>query len=291
MTASKIKYIIISPVRDEEANLALTIESVLGQTVLPTEWVIVNDGSTDRTAEIAETYAERHSWIKVCHRQDRGRRKAGGGVVDAFNDGYQRLQSCDWDFIVKLDGDLSFAATYFQSCFEAFQKDSGLGITGGSIYNVIEGRAYLENCPAFHVRGATKIYRRACWDAIGGFWPAPGWDTMDEVKAQMLGWSTLTLSGLQVMHHRPTGAADGTWGSGFKNGRANYICGYHPLFMILKCLRRLTKKPYLIQSASLLCGFITGYLTGVPQVSDRATIRYLRRQQLNKLMGRKTIWH
>lgn len=290
MQFDNLKYVIISPVRDEEVNLARTIESVIGQSVRPYEWVIVNDGSTDKTGEIADSYASKYDWIKVCHRTNRGYRKAGGGVVDAFNDGYRSLSSNDWDFIVKLDGDLSFDPEYFRSCFHAFEQEEKLGITGGTIYNVINGIAIPEVCTAFHVRGATKIYRRACWDAIGGFWPAPGWDTMDEVKAQMLGWSTRTLSDLQVLHHRPTGKNDGTWGAGFKNGRANYICGYHPLFMILKCVKRLKEKPYIIQSAALFWGFTSGYLQKVPQVDDRMTISYLRRQQLGRLTGGTSLW-
>jgi len=284
------KYVIISPVRNEEKNLERTIESVAAQVTRPCEWIIVDDGSVDRTGEIANKYARQHSWIKVCNRSDRGFRKAGGGVVEAFNDGYRMLVTTDWEFIVKLDGDLSFAPDYFESCFRAFRQDPTLGIAGGTIYDVIDGRPCLASSPTFHVRGATKIYRRECWDAIGGFWPAPGWDTLDEVKAQMLGWSTRTLPDLQVLHHRPTGKDDGTWGSGFKNGRANYICGYHPLFMVLKCGRRVAMKPYLIQSLSLFCGFISGYLKRIPQVDDRATIKYLRRQQLARLMGRETIW-
>lgn len=290
MSSTPVKYVIISPVRDEEANLQRTIESVIGQSIRPWEWIIVDDGSTDETGAIADRYGRQYYWIRVCRRDNRGFRKAGGGVVDAFNDGYRILSSKDWDYIVKLDGDLSFNPEYFQSCFSAFELDKRLGITGGTIYNIIDGEACRENCPTFHVRGATKIYRRACWDAIGGFWPAPGWDTMDEVKAQMLGWSTCTLANLQVLHHRPTGKNDGTWGAGFKNGRANYICGYHPLFMFLKCVRRISAKPYLVQSASLFCGFISGYFLGIRQVDDPTTISYLRRQQLRRLMGRDTIW-
>lgn len=290
MSSNAIRYVIISPVRDEQDNLARTIESVIHQTIRPCEWVIVDDGSSDNTATIAESYVRQQEWIRLCRRENRGFRKAGGGVVDAFNDGYSTLRSNDWQFIVKLDGDLSFSPDYFESCFRAFEAEQKLGITGGTIYNVIHGQACREACPAFHVRGATKIYRRACWDAIGGFWPAPGWDTMDEVKAQMLGWSTRTLPDLQVLHHRPTGKNDGTWGAGFKNGRANYICGYHPLFMFLKCLKRIPEKPYLIQAAALFCGFMSGYLKGIRQVDDRATIKYLRRQQLGRLLGGETIW-
>ena len=122
MSPNTVKYVIISPVRDEEANLARTIESVISQSVRPCEWIIVNDGSTDRTAAIADSYAGQHDWIRVCHRDNRGFRKAGGGVVDAFNDGYRSLRSNDWDFVVKLDGDLSFNPEYFQSCFRAFAE-------------------------------------------------------------------------------------------------------------------------------------------------------------------------
>ena len=290
MSPSAVKYVIISPVRDEECNLARTIESVISQSVRPCEWMIVNDGSTDGTGAIADSYARQHDWIRVCHRDNRGFRKSGGGVVDAFNDGYRDLRTRDWDFIVKLDGDLSFCPEYFQSCFRAFEEEKTLGIAGGTIYNVINGKAYPELCPAFHVRGATKIYRRTCWDAIGGFWPAPGWDTMDEVKAQRLGWVTRTLPDLQIFHHRPTGKNDGIWGAGFKNGRANYICGYHPLFMLLKCIRHLPKKPYLIESLALSSGFVSGYLKRIPRVDDGATIKYLRRQQVSRLLGGATIW-
>jgi glycosyltransferase involved in cell wall biosynthesis len=142
MSNNAVKYVIISPVRDEEANLARTIEAVIGQSLQPSEWIIVDDGSTDRTAEIADSYARQHDWIRVCRRDNRGFRQAGGGVVDAFNDGYANLRANDWEFIVKLDGDLSFSPDYFQSCFRAFQEEKALGIAGGTIYNVINGQEH-----------------------------------------------------------------------------------------------------------------------------------------------------
>ncbi len=290
MNLSQTNYVVVSPVRDEEAYIRFTLDCMVRQTILPKEWVIVNDGSTDRTGSIIDEYARQYSWIRVVHRVNRGFRKAGGGVVDAFNEGYQTIQSSDWDFVVKLDGDLSFQPDYFEKCFANFASDPRLGVGGGVICNVVNGIEELEKCPAFHVRGATKIYRRGCWDAIGGFWPAPGWDTMDEVKASMLGWTTKSFPDLHILHHRYTGTAEGLWAGLVKNGRANYICGYHPLFMVSKCVLRLVQKPYLIGSAALFYGFITGYLKKVPQVDDPETISYLRRQQLSRLWGRETIW-
>ena len=284
------KYVVITPVRDEEAYLRFTFESMIAQTVRPAEWIVVNDGSTDGTAAIIDAYAAQHSWIRPVHRGNRGFRRAGGGVVEAFNDGWSALHTDDWDFIVKMDGDLTFEPAYFENCLAKFHNDPRLGIGGGVICYIENGRKRFEACPEFHVRGATKIYRRECWDAIGGFLPAAGWDTMDEVKANMLGWGTRSFPELHLQHHRYTGTAEGIWDGLVKNGRANYICGYHPLFMLAKCLRRLPQKPYLLGSLALLYGFTTGYLKRIPQASDMPTIDFLRRQQLSRLCGRQTIW-
>jgi biofilm PGA synthesis N-glycosyltransferase PgaC len=290
MSAWIPNYVIITPVRDEEDHLRTTIECMIQQEIRPQEWVIVNDGSTDGTAGIIDEYAGRYPWIHGLHRKNRGFRKSGGGVVEAFNEGYNALVSSDWDYLVKFDGDLSFEPDYFKRCLDNFAREPKLGVGGGVIWNLVEGERQKEECPAFHVRGATKIYRRDCWEAIGGFWPAPGWDTMDEVKANMLGWNSRTFDELCLTHHRVTGAADGLWKNLVKNGRANYICGYHPLFMLGKCAKRLLQPPFLVGSAGLFYGFITGYFKRIPQVDDRAAIAYLRRQQLNRLRGAESIW-
>jgi glycosyltransferase involved in cell wall biosynthesis len=254
------------------------------------EWVIVNDGSKDGTAKIMDEYASHYPWIRAVHREDRGFRKSGGGVVDAFNDGYGVLRFQDWQFIVKLDGDLTFESDYFEKCFDEFERDPKLGVGGGVICYVVNGVKAFEEAPAFHVRGATKIYRKECWKGIGSFWPAPGWDTLDEVKANRLGWSTRSFRNLHLLHHRETGSADGLWPTLVKYGRANYICGYHPLFMLSKCVARLIQRPYILGSIGLMYGFVTGYLKRIPQVDDPATIAYLRREQISRLWGRETIW-
>ncbi|MGB7073225.1 MAG: glycosyltransferase family A protein, partial [Candidatus Sulfotelmatobacter sp.] len=158
------QYVIVTPIRDEERFIEATIASVQGQTLRPAQWVIVDDGSTDGTAEIIDRYAAQVPWIRVVHRVNRGFRKAGGGVMEAFYDGYNALDCDNWDFIVKLDGDLSLSKDYFERCFEHFERDPKLGIGGGDIYHELGGVQKLEANPKFHVRGATKIYRRACWE-------------------------------------------------------------------------------------------------------------------------------
>ena len=284
------RYVIITPVRDEEQHVEATIESVSGQTVRPAEWVIVDDGSSDRTGVIIDHYAAQFPWIRVIHRPNRGFRKPGGGVVGAFYAGYNSLRCEEWDFIVKLDGDVSFSADYFQKCFEQFRKQSDLGIGGGEIYYDFGSELKLEACPKFHVRGATKIYRKACWEAIGGLMPAAGWDTIDEVKANMLGWETRSFKDLRLIHHRLTGAADGFLRDRVKYGSVCYTCGYHPLFVLARCVYRLVRKPYVIGSLAMLFGFLKGYFTNTPHVNDKRLIRYLREQQLRRLFGLKTVW-
>jgi glycosyltransferase involved in cell wall biosynthesis len=262
------------------------------QTILPVLWVIVDDGSADNTPAILARARAQYPWIVVVQRRDRGFRKSGSGVVEAFYDGYALLENREWDFLVKLDGDLSFAADYFECCFGEFQANSRLGIGGGAVCFLEHGQPKVEvpNDPVFHVRGATKIYRRACWERIAPLVSAPGWDTVDEVKANMHGWQTRTFRNLRVVQHKPTGSADGVWLNWFKNGMANYVTGYHPLFMGAKCVKRAFSHPPLVAGLALGAGFCSGYLHRMPRVPDAAAIQYLRRQQLRRLLLQRSLY-
>ena len=284
------KYVIVTPARNEARFIETTIRSVTCQTIQPAEWVIVDDGSTDETAAIVDRYAGQRSWIRMVRRPDRGCRKPGGGVVDAFYDGFNALKRNDWDFIVKLDADLSFAADYFERCLERFGREPQLGIGGGDIYHEVAGAQTLEKNPRFHVRGATKIYRRACWEAIGGLFPASGWDTIDELKANMLGWKTSSFKEIRVLHHRLTGSSESLLRDRAKHGVACYVSGYHSLFVAASCLRRLFQKPYIVGSFAMLYGFLKASVTRAPRVNDARLVDYVRTQQLRRLCGLETIW-
>jgi len=284
------KYVVITPVRDEEAFLRKTVDSIINQTVRPAEYVLVNDGSSDRTGEIVDQYCLEHSWIRAVHRTDRGYRKWGGGIIEAFYAGFNALTVKDWDFMCKLDGDLSFEPDYFASAIRKFEENPKIGIGGGVLYHYLNGQKILENHPQFHVRGGVKIYRRRCWDDLGGLWVGSGSDTVDEVKANMLGWTTMSFFDLHMIHHRPTGASWGRWGGIVKDGRIDYVYGSHPLFLIAKVLVRLFRRPYLVGSVALAYGYIAAFFHRCPRVDDPQLIKYLRGQQLARLMGQKTIW-
>lgn len=285
-------YVVITPVRDEVKYVHRTIESMAAQSIRAAEWIIVDDGSTDGTSRILEEAASRYEWITVVQRPDRGKRVSGGGVVEAFNEGYSRLSGQSWDFLVKLDGDLSFDKEYFSECFRKFAEDPRLGVGGGAVYVGDGSELQVESPgdPPFHVRGATKIYSRECWQEISPLVIAPGWDTIDEVKANMKGWRTRTFPDLRVVQHKPTGTADGTWLNAFKNGRANYVTGYDPLFMLAKCFKRAFTSPPLVCAVAMTAGFCSGYLKRLPQVQDAGAIHYLRQQQRRRLLLRRSIY-
>ena len=285
----KKQYVVISPVRDEEHYLTKTLESVINQTIRPAEWIIVDDGSKDNTGKIVDEYATRYPWIIAIHRADRGHRQAGAGVMEAFHAGYEKLRSDNWEYIVKLDGDVGLDMDYFERCFERFDQDSRLGICGGVMYSREEnGELKLDSQPLTHVRGAIKLYRRPCWTAIGGLINSPGWDTVDEAHANMLGWRTRSFPDAKVVHYRPTGAAAGAWKDNTKNGRADYVSGYHPLFVVAKCLKRLFRKPYVLKSLAHAYGYFSSYASHVQRIKNRELVSYVRAQQVKRLLFMKT---
>jgi poly-beta-1,6-N-acetyl-D-glucosamine synthase len=289
MTIPQVNYSILTPTRDEEKFLANTIECVVRQSIQPAEWIIINDGSRDNTGKIIDDYARKYSWIRALHRPDRGFRTTGGGV-EAFLDGLKLLQTQDWEFLVNLDGDVTFEPDYFATCFDRFRQNSRLGIAGGTIYNKIGDDLVLEKCASFHVRGATKIYRRECWEAVGGLVRGLGWDTVDEVTANMKGWTTETFADLHLTHHRVTGSSWGKWQGTVKDGKADFLVGYHPLFFAGKCAKRILKRPYLLQAIGLGYGFLRCYVDGTARVVDQKVLQFVRQQQLRRLFGQESIW-
>jgi poly-beta-1,6-N-acetyl-D-glucosamine synthase len=293
-----IPFVVITPVRNEEQYLEKTLRSMVQQTMRPAQWIVVNDGSTDGTAEIIDRYCSLHSWITAVHLKDarrdevavRGMRACLAKEIQAFYKGLERLNVSEWEYLAKVDGDVGFESNYFEQCLLELEADATLGIGGGMIWNVVGDQIHPEPTPLSHVRGATKIYKRSCWDAIGGVIQGAAWDTLDEVKANMLGWKTRTFSHQKVIHYRFTGAANGSWRNAVKNGTWSFVAGYHPLYMIARCLRQLFRTPYLLGSVGLLVGYLRGYLGKIPKVPDHELITYLRKQQVRRLVLRSNIW-
>lgn len=283
-----MKYAIVTPVKNEESFIEKTILSVMNQKQPPAIWIVVNDGSTDRTKEILDRYAANVPWIEPLHLDgERPREPGGEGVVGVA---LRRLRLTDYDFVVRMDADLSFDETYFDSIFKRFRANPKLGIASG-VCVVREGQRLVEEThPRFHTRGPLKTYRVACLSEIGGLEPCLGWDTIDEIRAQMLGWETRSFPELRVEHLRKTQTAMGAKRGFFNLGFASYYCGYHPLYLLLRSAKACARPPYVVGGLSMLRGYLGGYWRGAPQVADRALIGFVRRHQIRRLLGLSTVW-
>lgn len=279
-----MRYVVISPVKNEAEFIELTIDSIIHQVVRPAAWVIVNDGSQDETETIVRKYAEDYAWIKLVNRPGSAVRKRGKGVVEAFYAGYEMVVE-EWDFIVKLDGDVSFEPDYFESLLREFAADPRLGIAGGALYEKPDGKTWILNTVEDHVRGATKIYRRACFEAIGGLTPSMGWDGIDEWKALAAGWKVRSFLNRKFMHYRYTGAATGYLKSFYEQGYGAYRMGYHPLYITARGLRRMCDRPYVVSGLAMIWAYFVAWLRREELLASPSVVHFIRSTQVKKLAG------
>ncbi|HSZ63749.1 MAG TPA: glycosyltransferase family 2 protein [Terriglobales bacterium] len=283
---NNLRYVLISPSRNEARFIEETLKSVVAQTVLPLKWVIVNDGSTDATGEIAAKYAERYSWIEVVNRPVRKERHFAA-KVHAFNAGLERVKGLQYDIIGNLDADVSLDADHFEFLLSKFGQDSRLGVAGtvftepsgyNSATDSFEGQTY--------VSGQCQIFRRQCFEEIGGYVPSKvgGIDWMAVMTARMIGWNTRSFREKSFLHHRPLGTADrGIVASNFAYGKKDYILGGHPLWQIIRCMYRVPKRPYVVLGSALFAGYLTAFLTRMERPVSPELMRFHRAEQMQKL--------
>lgn len=277
------RYAIITPARDEEDTIAMTLDSIVSQTIPPSRWIIVDDGSTDRTHEIVARYAERYPWIHLVRRVNPGTYRLGGGVVEAFYEGLGHLDMDTVEFICKLDADLILKVDHFEQLLVRAANDARLGIISGVTYFTREGRRVVESVPAHHAIGAARMWRIACFREIEGLVPALGWDALDEMRAQMHGWVSRSYPELEILHLRPMSSKQGWYKGRYKNGLTDYLLGYHPLFEVARCSYRMIHRPYLVGGLLILLGYIRAAIRSEKQITTPEERRFLQKQQLSRL--------
>jgi biofilm PGA synthesis N-glycosyltransferase PgaC len=281
-------YIAITPARDEERLLPRLLAAMVAQTQPPARWIVIDDGSIDRTGEILDRAAHHHLWIQPQHLPRGGARAPGdGSVIMRF------LPRDVWeghDAILRLDADLTFDPDFAESLLAELEKDPRLGIAGPTLYEKRGSRWREVPAPSFHTSGAAKLYSSACFAAIGGLETGLGWDTIDEVRAMMLGFRTRSFRHIRARHHRPHGGSAGLWRGRKAAGRAAYNIGYSPLFVAARALRLGLKWPPLVGGAGLMIGYLEGALQGSPRPVSPALVRFVRRQQLRRLLWMESVW-
>lgn len=277
------RLVIISPCRDEAQYVQLTLDSVVKQTYRPHLWIIVDDGSRDRTAEIVERYVKEYPWIKLVRRERGGSRQLGPGVVNAFNVGWASLGTEPFDVIAKLDCDLEFGAETFAAIMKYFDNPQ-VGMASGTTVLLLQGKLVPDRHADYHVPGPAKFYRRECFQDIGGLQCVYGWDVIDETDARRHGWLTLHDPQIIILHHRPQGGASGVIRGRVIWGRCAYVIGSHPIFAIARGIYRMAERPWLVGGIAFLWGFFSSYFqSDLQRITDLGLIRYLRREQLHRL--------
>ena len=280
-----LAYVLITAARNEEAFLEKTIQSVIAQTILPKKWVIVSDGSTDRTDEIVQSHARERDWIEFIRMPER-RERHFAGKAQAFNTGYERVRGLEYDVIGNLDADISFGEDYFEYLLDKFEKMQGLGVAGT---HYIEGDLHSfqdSYINVHHVNGQCQLFRRQCFEQIGGYTPikAGGIDWVAVTTARMKGWKTYSFGDRTYLHHRGMGTANSnTIKARFHYGKKDYLFGGHPLWQLFRGAYQMTKKPYIIGGLCLLLGYFWTWITGVRRPISEDLIKFNRQEQMQRL--------
>ena len=281
-----MKYVLITPARNESAFIGRTLQAVVAQTQRPERWVIVDDGSTDRTAEIVEDYAKQHPWIELVRRPQRADRSFAG-KAHAVSAGLERVRGVPFQVMGNLDADVSFEPDYMAFVMGKFADDARLGVAGtpftevggyDSVRDSFEGQNY--------VAGPCQLFRHQCWQEIGGYVAnkAGGVDWIAVMTARMKGWKVKAYSEKRFHHHRAMGTAQRSQlASMFSYGEKDYYLGGSPLWQLFRCTYRMAKRPFIVGGLALLGGYFSAWLRRMPRAVSPELMRFHRADQMNKL--------
>lgn len=281
-----MKIVIITPTRNEEKYIRTTIECMIKQTVLPIKWVIVNDGSTDKTGDIIQQFIERYPFIEYVSLADRGYRRPGKGVVETFYEGYKKVEAFDFDIVAKFDADLEFPPDTLEKICQAFKNDHLLGIAGGTQYEQSNNHGpFIKIYTAEgYVCGTNKFYKKNCFEDIGGLIRRAGWDGVDNIRANMKGWETGEVKSITIYHLKSTGTAheEGVKKACEKYGDISYYMGGYFWYFILRVFGRS------IESKNPKVGFfmLKGYLNSLVKNVNREPKEFrdfLKKKQLQQI--------
>jgi poly-beta-1,6-N-acetyl-D-glucosamine synthase len=281
-------YVLITPARNEAASLEKTIKAMISQTILPKKWVIVSDGSTDRTDEIASRYAAEYDFLQFIRVKPNDIRNFAS-KVRAIRAGFEQLEGIEYEFFGNLDADVSFEPNYYERVLEKFQQNPKLGIVGGIILDKHSEqfeRRFGESDAC--VAGAIQLFRRECYEEIGGYIPLKygGVDVVAMEMAKMHGWEVQSFPEIEVLHYRRTGTADTSiYLTRFIEGKEDYSLGYHSLFFLAKCLYRVLERPYAVGSLLRLCGYGWSCCRREKREVPADFVKYVRQKQMRRLIS------
>jgi biofilm PGA synthesis N-glycosyltransferase PgaC len=269
-------YALVTPARDEAENLRRLAASVLEQTIRPAAWVIVDNGSTDETPALVAELGRTHPWITAIEVEGESAARPGAPIVRAFHAGLAALPAQP-HVVVKLDADVSLPSDHFEKLLEAFAADPSLGIASGGCYEEEGGGWQERHVTAGHVRGAARAYRWECLRAVLPLEERVGWDGIDELKANVLGWKTGIVPDLPFYHHRSVGERDGSRFARWRaQGQGAHYMGYRFTYLMLRAVHRSVRDP---AALAMISAYVAAALRREPRNEDAAVRAYLRKHQ------------
>jgi glycosyltransferase involved in cell wall biosynthesis len=274
-----LTYGIVTPARDEAARLPELARCLAAQTRRPAHWVVVDDGSTDATSDLAASFGA--TVVRL-----RGRTGARGGpVVRALTTGLQALD--DVDVVVKVDADVTFEPDYFERLVAAFAADPELGMASGSCWEHEGGGLRQRFGAGMGVWGATRAYRRECLRDVLPLEERQGWDEIDAARANAHGWRTQTLLDLPFVHHRVEGTRDGSRSAVWRaQGDVAHYMGYRASYVVARALFRALREP---SALALLTAYASAALRRAPRLADEAAVRHVREHQRLRRLPRRAL--
>jgi glycosyltransferase involved in cell wall biosynthesis len=281
-------YVLITAARNEEAHIERTIKSVVSQTVRPLKWVIVSDGSTDRTDEIVRRYAAASDWIELVRMPERKERNFAG-KVNAFNEGLARVRHLPYQIIANVDADVAFEPDYVEYLLGKFVQYPRLGVASTNQREeswLKRPRYDYRFTSVEEVPGPFQVFRRECFEAFGGYKPSRhgGVDLLANLEARMHGWQTRVYTGRLLIHQRKQGAAKAhPFLVDFHNGRKDYMFGGHPVWQVFRAAYNLVKKPYVLGGCLLFVGYYWALVTRVDWIFPPEVVRFRRQEQMRRL--------
>jgi hypothetical protein len=289
--AADVRYVIVSPARDEADFAERTLRSIEKQTRPPDLWVVVDDGSADATPKILEEWSRRLPYLRVVRRERRAGRSVGPGVINAFYAGLETVALADYDFVCKLDLDLDLPPRYFEVLLERMAAEPRLGTCSGKAYYPAEDGSLVSEGIGDEVSvGALKFYRTTCFRQVGGFVREVMWDGIDCHRCRMLGWIARSWDEpeIRVIHLRPMGSSHvGIWTGRMRHGFGQHFMGTGLLYMTASALYRMTRPPFVVGGLAMWWGFVKSLLTGKPRLEDPEFRKFLRRTQWRMLLRGK----
>ena len=282
-----MEYLIVMPAYNEAEYIGRTINSIAKQSLLPKQLIVVNDGSTDRTGEVVEEYAQQYPWIRLVNHDKKEGHAGGAKVIRAFYIGYDTID-IDYDILVKLDADLELDNIYFEKIVSYFKADPKLGIAGGTIVVQENGEWVYENfSDQDHVKGAYKAYRRACFEQMGGLRRSQGWDTVDELLAFYHGWTNKVDESLKVKHYRPMGTETGSVKVRAKIGHGMYRMRYGFWITLISAGKAgYLNKPYIVTGLAVLVGWFQAWWNRDDFIVNEAEGKFIRQFRWERMKGK-----